>query len=90
MKTPIKFISLTILIFILVTLITMKIETPFDGNDTYGFPFTFHIKWSGMCEPCPENPTETYIGYLLIDILIAGLFAFGILSINRKLKKRNE
>ena len=80
----------TILIFILVTLITMKIETPFDGNDTYGFPFTFHIKWSGMCEPCPENPTETYIGYLLIDILIAGLFAFGILSINRKLKKRNE
>lgn len=90
MKDLVKIIGLIILIFILVTLLTMKIETPFDGNDTYGFPFTFHIKWSGMCDPCPDNPTDTYIGYLLVDIVLAGLFVFGVLSMMRKLKIRND
>ncbi|QIE58667.1 hypothetical protein G5B37_03550 [Rasiella rasia] len=90
MKNTIKLIGFTLLIFIMVTLLTMKIETPFDGNDTYGFPFTFHIKWSGMCDPCPDNPTETYLGYLFIDIVLSGLFGFGILSLIRKLKRRND
>jgi len=63
----------------------MKIETPFDGNDTYGFPLTFYIKWSGMCFKCPEKPTETYYEYLLIDIAIAGLFSFGILKLISKM-----
>ena len=66
----------------------MKIETPVDGNDTYGFPFTFHIRWSGMCYTCPEEPTVTYFGYLLIDLILAGLLAFGILSFIKKINKR--
>lgn len=68
---------------------TMKIETPFDGNDTYGFPFTFHIKWSGMCFECHENPTETYYGYLLIDFIIVGLISFGVWSLYNKRKRLN-
>jgi len=65
----------------------MKIETHFDGNDTYGFPFTFHIKLSGMCDPCPENPTETYFGYLIIDIIFALIIALGIDFTIKKIKK---
>lgn len=67
----------------------MKIETPFDGNDTYGFPFTFHIKWSGECFECPENPTETYLGYLIADLVLSGIIAIGIYSLIKKLKREN-
>ena len=90
MKNWIQILILTIIFFIIITLMTMKIETPFDGNDTYGFPFTFHIKWSGMCFECPENPTETYYGYLLIDFIIAGLISFGLWNLYNKRKRLNE
>ena len=86
MKTWIQILILTIITFTIITLVTMKIETPFDGNDTYGFPFTFHIKWSGMCFDCPENPTETYYGYLLIDFIISGIIGFGLLKLFKRLK----
>ncbi|WP_299782782.1 hypothetical protein [uncultured Formosa sp.] len=87
MKTVIQILILSIIIFVVITLVTMKIETPFDGNDTYGFPFTFHIKWSEMCFECPENPTETYYGYLFIDFLISGIIGFGLLKLFKQLKK---
>ena len=90
MKTVIQILILTIIIFVVITLVTMKIETPFDGNDTYGFPLTFHIKWSGMCFECPENPTETYYGYLLIDFLIAFLISIGIWKLFIKLKSKKS
>lgn len=90
MKNWIQILILTIIVFITITLITMKIKTPFDGNDTYGYPFTLHIKWSGMCFECPENPTETYYGYLLIDFIIAGVISFGIWSLYKKWKRLNK
>lgn len=90
MKNVIQILILTIIVFVVITFVTMKIETPFDGNDTYGFPFTFHKKWSGMCFECPENPTETYYGYFLIDLIIAGLISFGIWNLNNKRKRLNE
>ncbi|MEZ4878217.1 MAG: hypothetical protein R2805_11785 [Flavobacterium sp.] len=68
----------------------MKIETPFDGNDTYGFPFTFHIKWSGMCFECPENPTKTYYGYLFIDFVIAFLISIGVWKLFSNLKNKKS
>ena len=90
MKNVIQILIITIIVFVVITLVTMKIETPFDGNDTYGFPYTFHIKWSGMCFECPENPTETYYGYLLIDFIIAGLISFGIWNLYNKQKRLND
>lgn len=89
MTNAIRLLGLSLFIFIFFTLLTMKIETVFDGPDTYGFPLTFHIKWSGECDPCPEKPTETYIGYLLIDLVLAGALAFGIQSLFSNRKKRN-
>ena len=90
MKTVIQILILTIIIFVVITLVTMKIETPFDGNDTYGFPLTFHIKWSGMCFECPENPTETNYGYLFIDFLIAFLISIGFWKLFNNLKSKKS
>tara|TARA_R100000005_G_C4986819_1_gene194934 strand:- start:623 stop:895 length:273 start_codon:yes stop_codon:yes gene_type:complete len=90
MKNWIKILGLTFLIFILITLITMKIETPFDGNDTYGFPFTFHKTLGGRRFPIPENYYETHIWYLVIDFAFSGVLALGILNLCQKLKRRNK
>jgi hypothetical protein len=86
MKNWIQILILTIILFIFFTLVTMKIETPFDGNDAYGFPFTFHIKWSGMCNKCPENETETNYLYFIIDFIIVGFISFGIWNFYQKIK----
>ena len=53
----------------------MKIEQPFDGHNTYGYPYTFHKVYSLECGPCPENPSETNFLYLLTDIGFALLIA---------------
>lgn len=84
MKNRIKILGLILLVFILITLLTMKIETPFDGNDTYGFPFDFHKKLSGMTFPIPENHNTTHIGYLIVDFVFSGILVFGILSLRKK------
>lgn len=78
---------LTIIVFGVVTISSAKIETPFDGDDTYGFPLTFFIRFSGMCEPCPPNPTEIFYLKLLFDIIIAFLFAFLIWTTYIRLTK---
>ncbi len=76
MRKYIEVFVLTFIVFATLTLATAKIETPFDGHDTYGFPFTFFTKFSGMCMPCPPNPTETNYLNLLIDILVSLIFGF--------------
>jgi hypothetical protein len=72
--------------FVVLTLTTAKIETPFDGDDNYGFPFTFFVRFSGMCKPCPPNPTETKISYLLIDILFSIIVGLLLWFVARKIK----
>jgi len=89
MTTGKKLLSIclwSLLVFATLTLTTAKIETPFDGHDTYGFPFTFFIRFSGMCDPCPPNPTETKIGYLLIDILFSIIVGLLLWLIVKKVK----
>lgn len=75
MKRLLALCILTVIIFATLTISTAKVETPVDGNDTYGFPLTFFIRFSGMCLPCPPNPTETSYLKLLVDIAVAFLFA---------------
>jgi LPXTG-motif cell wall-anchored protein len=69
---------------------TAKIETPFDGNDTYGYPLTFHTKYGGKRDPKPVN--SGFINYwnLLADIafsLIGGLVVSASIYIVRKKRK---
>lgn len=50
MKTAKSIIIWTIIIFITITLLTMKEEAASDGFDTYGFPFTFYDNFEGKCD----------------------------------------
>jgi len=85
-KNSIRIIGLTIAIFIVATLITMRLEVASDGNNTYGFPFTFLQQLGGKRFPAPESRNEMHIGYLLIDLVISGLVAFGVLSFFKRNK----
>ena len=71
MKKVLLISMLSLATFVTATLATAKIETPFDGDDTYGYPFTFFVRFSGMCNRCPPNPTEIKFTALLIDLALA-------------------
>lgn len=90
MRKLIKIIVLAILIFISVTWLTMEIETPFDGNDTYGWPFTFYTRLSVMTEPSSGGQVETSTEYFLIDFVVSGVLAFVSFSLVQKLIRRNK
>ncbi len=85
---------LTIIVFGVATISSAKIETPIDGDDTYGFPLTFFIRFSGMCTACPPNPTEIFYLKLLLDIFIAFLFALLIwtayIGLTKKYRKNKS
>ncbi|MGG9963634.1 hypothetical protein [Ferruginibacter sp. SUN106] len=78
MKKYFTILALTIIVFVVSTMAAATIETPFDGNDTYGFPVTFYQKFSGMCDPCPPNPSEINFWNLCIDIVFCFLTALVI------------
>ena len=86
MKKYLALCILTITVFGTLTISTAKIETPFDGNDTYGFPLTFLIRLSGKRFPNPENWTEIFYFKLLVDIAVAFLLAILIRTIYTKLR----
>lgn len=80
MKTAFRivvFLLLTVLIFGLNTVLTQSIEYPADGDNTYGYPFMFYIKYSGMCAPTPEcsNQSDFFIWNLIGDVLFAAVIA---------------
>lgn len=89
MKIILSILLLTSIFFISLTVFTAKIETPFDGNDTHGYPLTFHTEYGGKRDPRPVNSGFTNYWNLLADIafsLIGSLIASAsIYSIRKKL-----
>ncbi|CAM3736656.1 hypothetical protein MUGA111182_06285 [Mucilaginibacter galii] len=75
---------LTVAFFGVITLLTAKVETPFDGDDTYGFPLTFFKKFGGMTFPHPSVESETYYLPLFVDVLVTFVLAFVIGKIYRR------
>ncbi|CAH0184971.1 hypothetical protein SRABI27_01352 [Pedobacter sp. Bi27] len=71
MKITKAVIYLTILLLIISTLATLKLEAASDGLDQYGFPFTFYDSFSGKCDNCYEN-----FGFKPFNLLLDFLFAF--------------
>jgi hypothetical protein len=78
MKSILKITILAFIIFSILVLVTKKIETPFDGHDTYGFPLTFHTTFSRMCNPCPTKMSYTNYWNLLADLGFAFISGFAI------------
>ncbi|OQP57264.1 hypothetical protein A3860_11965 [Niastella vici] len=84
---------LTIVLFSYLTISTAEIRSGSDGEDTYGYPLTFFIRFSGECDPCLPDAPETEINFLklLLDLLFAAIFpilgwAF-IIKVKKDIKK---
>lgn len=82
-KTVKSTIIWTTLIFVALTLLTMKNESASDGFDTYGFPLTFFNHFEGKCDDC-YSKFGLKIYNLLADILFALTFGFLITVVRRK------
>ena len=87
MKKYLVICILTIIIFGTLTILTAKIETSFDGDNTFGFPLTFLIRLGGKHFPIPESWTEISYYKLFVDIAIAFLFAIIVWTVYTKLRK---
>lgn len=68
----------SLLVFIVVTLLTMKLESHHDGIDKVGFPLTFYDNFSGKCEECYKD-FGFHIWNLLFDVIV--LFAITIVGL---------
>ncbi|RQO66096.1 hypothetical protein DBR43_28070 [Pedobacter sp. KBW06] len=78
--------GLAMILFAGMTLFTAKIETPFDGNNTFGFPFLFFKEYGGKRTYYPPN--EFSILNLLLDILCSVLTILIIRTAFLKIKYR--
>lgn len=87
MKFVQSIIIWTILVFVTLTLLTMKNEAASDGIDTYGFPFTFFDHFGGKCDDC-YHKFGFKITHLFIDILFALTSSFFITILKRKLTNK--
>ena len=68
----------TVLVFVGLTLLTMKHNAASDGFNSYGFPFTFYDYFSGKCDNCYDKYGFKLL-YLLADIgITAGLVFFTV------------
>lgn len=89
MKTIKAILYLSVLLLIISTLATLKLEAASDGFDRYGFPFTFYDVFSGKCDNCYQNFGFKPIN-LLLNILLALICSFGIITLKRKYDKRQS
>ncbi len=86
-KIPKRIFILSLAVFTLTTLFTVKMESSFDGNDAMGFPFIFYTYLGGKRS---VEPTErTFFDYhnLLIDLLLFFLLVFTFDKVIRLRKK---
>jgi hypothetical protein len=87
MKITKAVIYLTILLLIIATLATLKLEAASDGFDQYGFPLTFYDSFSGKCDNCYQNFGFKPL-YLLLDLLFAFICAFVIIRLKSTFGKK--
>ncbi len=89
-KRVFKVFILLLSVFFIITVLSEKAESMNDGNDTYGFPFTFYTYLGG--KRIPEPPSREIYNYmnLLIDIAFASLVAFGNSFIFNLVKRRMD
>ncbi len=76
-------ITWTVLVFVGLTLLTMKNKATSDGLNSYGFPFTFYDEFIRKCERCYER-YGFKLHYLLADTAIAASLVFFIARLKSK------
>lgn len=86
MKRILSIIGWTTLLFVVLTILTLKIESPSDGNDTFGFPFTFYKIFGG--KRTYYSPNDFFILFLLLDIFTAYVIVLISRTLFAKLKRK--
>ena len=76
----------TIVVFVGVTLLTIKNQAPSDGLNSYGFPFTFYDYFSGKCDNCYAKYGFKLL-YLFADIGLTALLVFFVVRAKNKIFK---
>lgn len=87
MKKYVAFCILSIVIFLILTVSTAKIDTPSDGNDSFGFPLTFFIRFGGKRLNQLTQLSEIFYLNLLIDVVVALIIATLIWTVYVMLRK---
>lgn len=88
MKNVLIITSITVVVFTLTTFITAREEAPVDGDDRYGFPLNFYIRWGGKRFLSPEKLSEFSYFNLSVDIIVAAVISIALYFMARKIIKR--
>ncbi len=86
MKKTLLILAGTIVIFIIAVIATAEYFTSVDGDDTYGYPFTFYTVYGGKM----EVPLQPYFNFstFAFDILLATFAAWLIVTAITFLRKK--
>ena len=76
-----------VLVFVVVTVLSMRLEAMSDGYTTLGFPVTFLRYTGGKCSDCAQ-----YFRWyaLALDFSIAFIFAFGGLKALKQINAKTH
>lgn len=85
-----RIIIISIVIFVIITLLTANLHQATDGDDKYGFPLRFYVVFSLECNPCDEKGYNINWIYLLADISICGSIAFGLDKLGQIILKKKS
>ncbi|POY34632.1 hypothetical protein C3K47_19280 [Solitalea longa] len=72
----IRLLIILIVLFLLTILALSTFNSPSDGNDSFGFPFTFYTYLGGKRSPEPLTRHDLNISMLVLDILILATVSF--------------
>ncbi len=93
MKKDLTELLLAVLSVVTLTLFTAKLASASDGNNTYGFPFTFYTRFGGKrFPPILKNSEMNYVN-LLADIglsFIVGLLFWKIFQFVMSKQQKNS
>ncbi len=79
---------LTLFIFLVVTMVTSKNYSMADGDENYGFPFTFY-KYIGGKLIDPNSSNEHFSSfYLIIDIIVSIMIALLFTMLFYRIRKK--
>lgn len=87
MKTLKLTIGWTIVIFIILTLVTMKNDGESDGITAFGFPLTFYKSFSGKCDNCYDQYGFKILS-LLTDIVLIVVLVFIATELKKKFSRQ--
>jgi len=93
MKRVFRTSILIIILFAVITILTAKIERPFDGNNSYGFPVVFLTEYSLMVLDLDQvtPPSFNFLNLLLdlAPVIVLGIVTEqAIMTIAGRLRKK--